>query len=57
MEIYPDSQARPTPEAVAAFMKRHGIGYIYVDGAHPNNLVPDAVPISVSGSSELLRVP
>lgn len=57
LEIYPDSQAKPTPEVVVAFMKRHGIGYIYVDSAHPNNLVPDAVPISVSGSSQLLRVP
>jgi hypothetical protein len=57
LEIYPDAQARPTPEAVAAFMKRHGIGYIYVDDGHPNNLVPDAVPISVSGSSQLLRIP
>jgi hypothetical protein len=55
--LYPDSTARPSSDAVAAFLKAHGIDYIYADAAHPNTLVADAVPVTTSGAFELLRVP
>jgi hypothetical protein len=42
---------------VVAFLKRHGIDYIYADGRHPNTLVPDALSIATSGHGEVLQVP
>lgn len=55
--LYPDSKARPSAASVAAFLKRHRIAYIYADGAHPNRLVPEAVPLATSGAVQLLRIP
>ena len=56
-ELYPDASARPSSAAVAAFLKKHGIEYIYADERHPNTLVTDAVPIATSGDAMVLRVP
>jgi hypothetical protein len=55
--VYPDSTTRPSVEEVVAFLKAHGIDYIYADATHPNSLVPDAVPIAAEGAFQLLRVP
>jgi hypothetical protein len=55
--LYPDSGAQPTPADIAAFLKANGIDYIYADAMHPNSLVPDAVPISASGDTQVLRLP
>jgi hypothetical protein len=55
--LYPTSTARPSPAEIAAFMKAHGIGYIYVDRVHPNTLVPDAVPVATDGQTQVLRLP
>jgi hypothetical protein len=55
--LYPDAATHPTSEAVAVFLKSHGINYIYADAAHPNSLVADAIPIAKSGDFELFRVP
>jgi hypothetical protein len=55
--LYPDSTAQPTTAAVAAFLKANGIEYIYADAMHPNTLIPDAIPISTSGETQLLRIP
>jgi hypothetical protein len=55
--LYPDSGAHPSPASVTSFLKANGIDYIYVDGAHPNSLVPDAVPIATSGETQVLRIP
>jgi hypothetical protein len=55
--IYPDASARPSPEAVATFMRANGIAYIYADAAHPNNLIPAAVEIVSSGDIHVLRMP
>jgi hypothetical protein len=55
--LYPDSAARPSAEAVAAFLKANGIEYIYADAMHPNTLVPDAVPVAESGETQVLRLP
>jgi hypothetical protein len=57
MKLYPNSTTEPTSRAVAAFMKAHGIDYIFADSRHPNSLVADAVPIMTSGDSQILRVP
>ena len=38
-------------------MKSHGIDYIYVDRAHPNTLVPDAIPVATDGETQVLRLP
>ena len=56
-ELYPDADARPSPESILSFLKRNGIGYIYADALHPNTLVPDATAIATSGETSLLRVP
>jgi hypothetical protein len=55
--LYPNRESRPTPAAVLSFLKDHQIEYIYADSAHPNSLVPEAVPIATGGSAELLRIP
>ena len=55
--LYPDAGAEPSPAAVTAFLKDHGIDYIYTDPKHPNALVPEAVPIAASGHAEVLMVP
>jgi hypothetical protein len=55
--LYPDSTARPSSAAVSAFLKGHGIDYIYADAQHPNSLVPDAAPIATVGDHQLLRIP
>jgi hypothetical protein len=49
--LYPDASARPSPAAVADFLKAHGIRYIYVDAMHPNTLVHDVIPIATSGDA------
>ena len=46
-----------TADAVASFLDRYGIDYIYADSRHPNTLAPDAVPIAESGGYQLLEVP
>ena len=50
-------EARPSSAAVAAFLKDHGIDYIYADARHPNSLVDDAILVAKSGAAEILRVP
>jgi hypothetical protein len=55
--LYPDAEAAPSSADVVAFLKRHGIDYIYADGRHPNTLVPDALSIATSGHGEVLQVP
>jgi hypothetical protein len=55
--LYPDAAARPSSAAVGAFLRDHGIDYIYADAGHPNSLVDDAVPIATSGDAEVLRLP
>ncbi len=55
--LYPDANARPSPESVAAFLKANGIEYVYADTMHPNALVPDALPVITSGAVQVLRLP
>ena len=55
--LYTDATARPSPVAVTAFLRVHGIDYIYADAAHPNTLVPDAEPVASRAGFELLRLP
>jgi hypothetical protein len=55
--LYPDAEAAPSSADVVAFLKRHGIDYIYADDRHPNTLVPDAVPIATGGRGAVLKVP
>jgi hypothetical protein len=55
--LYPDSAARPSSEAVATFLKQHGIEYIYADSFHPNSLVPYAVAIASRDDVVLFTLP
>ena len=55
--LYPRSKAQPSPASVTAFLREHGIEYIYVDRVHPNSIVPDAITIARSGEFRILRVP
>jgi hypothetical protein len=55
--LYPAASSRPSSHAVAAFLHSQGIDYIYADKAHPNMLVPDAVPLDTPGEFALLRIP
>ena len=54
--LYPASSAKPSSQAVAAFLTAKGIDYIYADDAHPNILVPGATRIASIDGFELLRV-
>jgi hypothetical protein len=53
--LYPNAEARPSPVEVAAFLKDHGIEYLYVDDQHPS-LVADAITVAASGSGAVLRI-
>lgn len=55
--LFPTSSARPSADAVVAFMQANGIDYIYADRVHPNALVPNATPVAAVGEFQLLRVP
>ncbi|HUQ77864.1 MAG TPA: hypothetical protein VM427_03185 [Patescibacteria group bacterium] len=57
LELYPDATAVPSPAAVAAFLKKRGIEYIYVDSRHPNALVNDPVSIAKAADVEVFRFP
>jgi hypothetical protein len=55
--LYPNVEARPSASAVAAFLKQHGIHFIYADPFHPNTLVPDAPLLTAYGDWQVFRVP
>lgn len=55
--LYPTWDSRPEPATVSAFLKAHGIEYIYADALHPNTLVPDAVQVVTDGETRVLRIP
>jgi hypothetical protein len=55
--LYPDAAARPSSAAVEKFLKANGIDYIYADGAHPNSLVADAIPVATSKDGQVLLIP
>jgi hypothetical protein len=55
-ELFTDRTTVPSPSSIAAFLKDHGIGYIYADAEHPNWLVPSAHPIASHGSVVVLRI-
>jgi hypothetical protein len=55
-ELFTDRTAFPSLSSVAAFLRDHGIGYIYADSGHPNVLAPDAVPIAAHGDLTILKV-
>ena len=55
--LYPDAKTVPSPAAVLAFLKDHGVGYVYADRNHPNTLVDDTIPIVIIGDARILRVP
>ena len=55
--LYPRSDAQPTSPEVAVFLKKHGIDYIYVDAAHPNSLVANAIPVAKTGEFQIQYVP
>ena len=55
--LYPDPSSDPSSASVSAFLKEHGIGYIFADAQHPNTLVDDAIPIASSGDAMVLKVP
>ena len=56
-ELYPRNEARPSSAEVASFLKKHDIDYIYEDAAHPNSLVPEAIPVATNGTTRVLRIP
>ena len=56
-QLFPDATTQPSAEAVASFLDRYGIHYLYVDSRHPNTLAPDATSIAESGGYQLLEVP
>jgi hypothetical protein len=55
--LYPTIDSRPEPAEVAAFLKAHGIDYIYADEGHPNALVPSAVRVASSAAATVLLIP
>ena len=57
LTLYSNGTREPTRDAVVAFMKRHGIEFIYSDRAHPNRLISDAEELATIGDFRLFRVP
>jgi hypothetical protein len=55
--LYPTSAARPTSEAIVAFLKDHGVSYIFANETHPNTLAPTATEIASAGSTQVLQLP
>jgi hypothetical protein len=55
--LYPDSSANPSADSVAAFLRIHGVDYIYADEAHPNTQVPGATLVTALGQFLLFRLP
>ena len=55
-ELFTNPATPPTVADIAAFMKAHGIGYIYEDADHPNSLVPTAHPIAMRGPVVVLQI-
>jgi hypothetical protein len=52
--LFPNASSRPSSEEVAAFLKAHGVHYVYEDDLHPNELVAAAnVVIDMSGHQVL----
>jgi hypothetical protein len=56
-QLYLDSGAHPSLATTASFLKENGVDYIFVDAAHPNSLIPDAIPIVMNGETQVLRIP
>ena len=56
-ELFTDRTTLPSPSSIDAFLKDHGISYIYADPQHPNSLVPGAVPVAAIGGIQVLLVP
>jgi hypothetical protein len=54
--LYPDASAIPAAADVRAFLATHGIGYIYADAAHPNSLVPQAIPVFSADGLTIYRI-
>ena len=40
-----------------AFLRSNGIGYIYEDGPHPNEMVPSATVVAEVGEFRILQIP
>jgi hypothetical protein len=55
-ELFTDPAMPPTAAGVAAFLKAHGIRYIYEDAEHPNTLAPGAHPIATRGPVVVLQI-
>lgn len=56
-QLYPNATARPSHDAIVTFLRANGIQYIYADGAHPNELDPEATPVAQTGQFHLLKIP
>ncbi len=55
--LYPAADTPPSSEAVAAFMRQHGIDYVFISTRHPDTLVADAVTVVAIGEYQVLRLP
>jgi hypothetical protein len=55
--IYPNAEAQPSVALRLDFLEKHGIGYVYIDADHPNDVVPGALPVAARGSAAVLQVP
>jgi hypothetical protein len=55
--LFANATTVPSTASIQAFMRGHGIGYIYADDAHPNRLVPDSRPIAAEDDIQVLEIP
>jgi hypothetical protein len=55
--LYPDAAARPSSLAILKFLKDQGIGYVFADPDHPNNLLPEGQVVATAGDATVIRVP
>ena len=57
MALYPTADAHPSGEEVAAFLKEHGIEFVYVDRDHAAPLVDGENVVASGGGAKLLTLP
>jgi len=55
--LYPNAAARPSNEAIEAFLRAHGISYIYTDATHTDPMVAAAEPLFRDGPVTVYHLP
>ncbi len=55
--LFTSAATVPTTDAIRAFLRQHGIGYVYVDAQHPDRLALGGPAVHTEGDVTIYRVP